>query len=120
VYCRAGYYAQCDNANPNGKDAGTAFYGGPSRTGPFDGLQAEYARVPFATPTWWLFPLASPTSRPSWSATSSPTAWFGARGKYLGIPVSSAQQASVMAAIRTGIVASFAETIRRVIEILSA
>jgi threonine dehydrogenase-like Zn-dependent dehydrogenase len=48
VYCRAGYYAQCDNANPNGKNAGTAFYGGPSTTGPFDGLQAEYARVPFA------------------------------------------------------------------------
>ena len=38
VYCRAGYYAQCDNANPNGKDAGTAFYGGPASTGPFDGL----------------------------------------------------------------------------------
>jgi threonine dehydrogenase-like Zn-dependent dehydrogenase len=25
VYCRAGYYAQCDNANPNGPDAGTAY-----------------------------------------------------------------------------------------------
>src|SRR5512146_2260444 len=47
-YCRAGYFAQCDNANPNGKNAGTAFYGGPESTGPFDGLQAEYARVPFA------------------------------------------------------------------------
>jgi len=47
-YCRAGYFAQCDNANPNGKDAGTTFYGGPETTGPFDGLQAEYARVPFA------------------------------------------------------------------------
>ena len=48
VYCRAGYYAQCDNANPNGRDAGTAFYGGPAQTGPFDGLQATCARVPFA------------------------------------------------------------------------
>jgi threonine dehydrogenase-like Zn-dependent dehydrogenase len=47
-YCRAGYYAQCDNANPNGKLAGTAFFGGPKNTGPFDGLQAEYARIPFA------------------------------------------------------------------------
>ena len=28
-YCRAGYQAQCDIANPNGKLAGTAFYGGP-------------------------------------------------------------------------------------------
>ena len=48
AYCRAGYYAQCDNANPNGKLAGTAFFGGPKNTGPFDGLQAEYARIPFA------------------------------------------------------------------------
>jgi threonine dehydrogenase-like Zn-dependent dehydrogenase len=28
-YCRAGYYAPCDNANHNGSLAGTAFYGGP-------------------------------------------------------------------------------------------
>ena len=27
-YCRAGYQAQCDVANPNGPRAGTAFYGG--------------------------------------------------------------------------------------------
>lgn len=47
-YCRAGYYSQCDAANPNGKLAGTAFFGGPKLSGPFDGLQAEYARVPFA------------------------------------------------------------------------
>jgi threonine dehydrogenase-like Zn-dependent dehydrogenase len=47
-YCRAGYYAQCDNANPNGKQAGTAFFGGPEATGPFHGLQAEKARIPFA------------------------------------------------------------------------
>ncbi|HXO60717.1 MAG TPA: zinc-binding dehydrogenase [Candidatus Acidoferrales bacterium] len=42
------YYAQCDDANPNGKDSGTAFLGGPKTSGPFDGLQAEYACVPFA------------------------------------------------------------------------
>jgi len=47
-YCRAGYFAQCDNANPNGPQAGTAFFGGPETTGPFDGLQAEYARIPYA------------------------------------------------------------------------
>jgi threonine dehydrogenase-like Zn-dependent dehydrogenase len=40
-YCREGYYAQCDHANPNGPRAGTAFFGGPKDTGPFDGLQAE-------------------------------------------------------------------------------
>jgi threonine dehydrogenase-like Zn-dependent dehydrogenase len=47
-YCRAGYYAMCDNANPNGKHAGPAFFGGPRASGPFNGLQAEYARIPFA------------------------------------------------------------------------
>ena len=47
-YCRAGYYAQCDNANPNGPEAGTAFYGGPVSSGPFNGMQAEFVRVPFA------------------------------------------------------------------------
>jgi threonine dehydrogenase-like Zn-dependent dehydrogenase len=47
-YCRAGYYAQCDNANPNGPSAGTAFFGGPAESGPFNGLQAEKARIPFA------------------------------------------------------------------------
>src|SRR5947207_10301988 len=48
VYCRAGYYSQCDNANPNGPSAGTAFYGGPASSGPFNGMQAEFVRVPFA------------------------------------------------------------------------
>jgi threonine dehydrogenase-like Zn-dependent dehydrogenase len=47
-YCRDGYFAQCDHANPNGPHAGTAFFGGPEMTGPFHGLQAEKARIPFA------------------------------------------------------------------------
>jgi threonine dehydrogenase-like Zn-dependent dehydrogenase len=47
-YCRAGYCSQCDNANPNGPSAGTAFFGGPKESGPFNGLQAEKARIPFA------------------------------------------------------------------------
>lgn len=47
-YCRSGYYSQCDNANPNGSDSGTAFFGGPKDSGPFDGMQAEYVRVPYA------------------------------------------------------------------------
>jgi threonine dehydrogenase-like Zn-dependent dehydrogenase len=45
-YCRAGYFAQCDNANPNGP--GTAFFGGPKVASGFDGLQAERARIPYA------------------------------------------------------------------------
>jgi threonine dehydrogenase-like Zn-dependent dehydrogenase len=47
-YCRAGYFSQCDNANPGGPQAGTAFFGGPESSGPFDGMQAEKVRVPFA------------------------------------------------------------------------
>ena len=43
-----GYFSQCDNANPNGPQAGTAFFGGPASSGPFNGLQAERARIPFA------------------------------------------------------------------------
>lgn len=45
-YCRAGYYSQCDYANPHSK--GTAFFGGPEEAGGFNGMQAEYVRVPFA------------------------------------------------------------------------
>ena len=48
VYCRAGYHSQCNVANPNGPDAGTVFFGGPDEAGGLDGLQAEYARIPFA------------------------------------------------------------------------
>ncbi|HEY9854284.1 MAG TPA: zinc-dependent alcohol dehydrogenase [Stenomitos sp.] len=48
AYCRSGYFSQCDVANPNGKRAGTAFFGGPAESGPFHGLQAEKARIPFA------------------------------------------------------------------------
>ena len=47
-YCRAGYYSQCDIANPNGPQAGTCFFGGPEQSGPIQGLQAEKARIPFA------------------------------------------------------------------------
>jgi threonine dehydrogenase-like Zn-dependent dehydrogenase len=47
-YCMRNLTSQCDVANPNGPLAGTAFFGSPKECGPFDGLQAEKARVPFA------------------------------------------------------------------------
>lgn len=47
-YCKQEIYAQCDNANPHGPQAGTAFFGGPQSTGPFNGMQAEKVRVPYA------------------------------------------------------------------------
>src|SRR5258707_15766947 len=39
-YCRAGYYAQCGNANPNGSEAATAFYGGFATYWPSKSIQA--------------------------------------------------------------------------------
>lgn len=78
-YCRAGYYAQCDNANPNGPDAGTSFFGGPQMTGPVDGLQAEYARIPFANvgPVW--LPDEVNDDQAIMLSDIYPTAWFGCR-----------------------------------------
>jgi threonine dehydrogenase-like Zn-dependent dehydrogenase len=46
--CRIGIYSQCLKANPNGPEAGTVFFGGPKDSGPFNGLQAEKARIPYA------------------------------------------------------------------------
>ncbi|WP_225992750.1 alcohol dehydrogenase catalytic domain-containing protein [Actinomadura rudentiformis] len=79
VYCRAGYYAQCDVANPNGSNAGTAFYGGPESTGPFDGLQAEYARVPYAHTNLVAIPPGVTDEQAVMVSDIFPTAWFGAR-----------------------------------------
>lgn len=77
-YCRSGYYAQCDNANPNGKQAGTAFFGGPKDTGPFDGLQAEYARVPFANVGLVKLPVEVTDDQAILLSDIFPTGYFGA------------------------------------------
>jgi threonine dehydrogenase-like Zn-dependent dehydrogenase len=77
-YCRAGYYAQCDEANPNGKLAGTAFFGGPATTGPFHGLQAEYARVPFANVGLVKLPDQVDDHQALLLSDIFPTGWFGA------------------------------------------
>jgi threonine dehydrogenase-like Zn-dependent dehydrogenase len=78
-YCRAGYYAQCDVANPNGPQAGTAFFGGPKATGPINGLQAEYARVPFAMTTLVRLPDSVNDDDAILLSDIFPTAWFGSR-----------------------------------------
>lgn len=78
-YCRAGYYAQCQNANPNGPDAGTSFFGGPEMTGPFDGLQAEKARIPYAHVTCVKLPDEVSDDDALMLSDIFPTAWFGAR-----------------------------------------
>ncbi|WP_433714094.1 alcohol dehydrogenase catalytic domain-containing protein [Nocardia sp. CA-084685] len=78
-YCRAGYTAQCDNANPNGPHAGTSFFGGPTATGPFDGLQAEAARIPYATNTLVKVPDGVTDDQAIMVSDVLPTGWFGAR-----------------------------------------
>jgi threonine dehydrogenase-like Zn-dependent dehydrogenase len=78
-YCRSGYFAQCDKANPQGQLAGTAFFGGPETSGPFDGLQAEYARIPYAN----VGPVKLPEEVSDESAILLsdifPTGYFGAK-----------------------------------------
>ena len=87
-YCRAGYYAQCDTANPKG----TAFFGGPKDSGPFQGLQAELARVPFANVGPVKLPdeisddqaiLMSDIFRPATSGPNSPRSSPAIRSLYL-------------------------------------
>jgi threonine dehydrogenase-like Zn-dependent dehydrogenase len=78
-YCRAGYHSQCDHANPNGARAGTAFYGGPASSGPFDGLQAEYARIPFANVGLVKLPDAIDDDRAIMLSDIFPTGYFGAQ-----------------------------------------
>ncbi len=78
AYCRAGYFAQCDNANPNGKDSGTAFFGGPKESGPFDGLQAEYARIPFAHVGPVKLPEEMPDEQAILISDIFPTGYFAA------------------------------------------
>lgn len=78
AYCRDGYYAQCDNANPNGKDAGTTFFGGPQGTGPIPGLQAEYARIPFANVGLVRLPDSIIDEQAILLSDIFPTGYFGA------------------------------------------
>ena len=77
-YCRAGYYAQCDNANPGGRTAGTCFFGGPAAAGGLKGLQAEYARVPFAHVNLVKLPGSVPDDQAIMLSDIFPTAYFGA------------------------------------------
>ena len=77
-YCRAGYYAQCDQANPNGPSAGTAFFGGPKDSGPFDGLQAEKARIPYANVGLVKLPDEVSDEQAILISDIFPTGYFGA------------------------------------------
>lgn len=76
--CRDGEYAQCEVANPNGPEAGTAFFGGPEATGPFHGLQAERARIPFANVGPVKLPREVSDDQAIMLSDIFPTGWYGA------------------------------------------
>ncbi|MHB1294107.1 MAG: alcohol dehydrogenase catalytic domain-containing protein [Anaerolineae bacterium] len=78
AYCRAGYYSQCDNANPNGKRAGPAFFGGPISSGSFDGMQAELVRVPFANVGLFKLPEEVTDEQAITLSDILPTGFYGA------------------------------------------
>lgn len=77
-FCRAGQFSQCDVINPRGPRSGTAFYGAPAETGPFHGLQAEYARVPFAQTNLTLLPDSISDAQAIPLSDIYPTGYFGA------------------------------------------
>lgn len=77
-YCRTGYHSQCDNANPNGAEAGTAFFGGLAETGLFNGLQAEYARIPYANAGLVKLPKEVTDDQAIMLSDIFPTGYFGA------------------------------------------
>jgi threonine dehydrogenase-like Zn-dependent dehydrogenase len=77
-YCRAGYYAQCDNANPGGKRAGTTFFGGPEAAGGLNGMQAEKVRVPFANVGLVKLPDNVSDEQAIMLSDIFPTGYFGA------------------------------------------
>jgi threonine dehydrogenase-like Zn-dependent dehydrogenase len=76
--CRKGFYAQCNVANTNGPEAGTAFFGGPEDSGPLDGCQAEYVRVPYANNNLVKLPDDVSDDKAILLSDIFPTAYFGA------------------------------------------
>ena len=76
--CRKSYYSQCLEANPNGPEAGTTFFGGPKGSGPLMGCQAEFVRVPFANNNLVKLPREVSDSEAILLSDIFPTAYFGA------------------------------------------
>lgn len=76
--CQKGFYAQCEVANPNGPEAGTAYYGGPKNSGPLQGCQAEFVCVPFANNNLVKLPDDVSDDQAILLSDIFPTAYFGA------------------------------------------
>ena len=71
--------ARRDRRRHSRPGAGTCFFGGPETTGPVDGLQAYYARVPYANvgPVWLPDEIGDDAA--ILLSDIYPTAWFGCR-----------------------------------------
>ncbi|MER7891602.1 zinc-dependent alcohol dehydrogenase [Micromonospora sp. NPDC094482] len=78
AYCRRGYFAQCDDINPYGPRSGTGSFGSPDQQGPFNGLQAEYARVPCAHTNLFRLPDSVSDAQAIPLSDIYPTGYFGA------------------------------------------
>ncbi|MEU7755785.1 alcohol dehydrogenase catalytic domain-containing protein [Micromonospora sp. NPDC049171] len=78
AYCRRGLFAQCDDVNPYGPRAGTGSPGSPEAQGPFNGLQAEYARIPFAHTNLIRLPENVTEAQAITLSDIYPTGYFGA------------------------------------------
>lgn len=76
--CQKGFFSQCEVANPNGPEAGTAFFGGPKDSGPLQGCQAEFVRVPFANHNLVKLPEDISDDKAILLSDIFPTAFFGA------------------------------------------
>jgi threonine dehydrogenase-like Zn-dependent dehydrogenase len=75
--CQKGFFAQCEVANPNGPEAGTAFFGGPKNSGPLQGCQSEFVRVPFANHNLVKLPSDVSDDKAILLSDIFPTAYFG-------------------------------------------
>jgi threonine dehydrogenase-like Zn-dependent dehydrogenase len=76
--CKKGFFSQCDRANPNGPEAGPAFYGGPELSGPFHGLQAKRQRIALAHFNLVKLPEEVSDDQAILLSDIFPTGWFGA------------------------------------------
>ncbi|MFS0867060.1 alcohol dehydrogenase catalytic domain-containing protein [Microbacterium sp. 179-B 1A2 NHS] len=99
--CRDGHTAQCDVANPNGPQAGTSFFGGPETTGPIDGLQAEFARIPWAQNSMHHLPDTVSDDQAILLSDVFPTGWFGAE-------LAGVTRGDIVVVLGAGIVGQFA------------
>lgn len=77
-YCRSGYFAQRDTANPSGPRARTSFLGGFKDTGPFNGRQSDFARVPYANVGLVKLPNDVSDNEAVLLSDIFPTGYFGA------------------------------------------